>query len=588
MARFSDEWLRQLLDRSDIVEVIGQYLPLTKKGARFWVPCPWHAEKNPSFCVSPDRQMFYCFSCKRGGGVIQFVMEYEKLTFMEAVSMLAERAGMELPAAEDNADYRRKREYKKRLTGMMREAALYFNQMLKTPEGAAAREYLQKRQVHAQVARFGLGYAPGGSSLHKYLTEKGYTLKEQLDAGLVKQKEGRVYDAFRDRVMFPIMNVMGEVIAFGGRVLGEGEPKYLNSSETLLFNKRYHLYGLSIVKKQRDLKRVLLVEGYMDVVSMAGAGVKNAVASLGTSLTREQALLLKRYVKDVYLCYDGDNAGVNAALRGVDVLAQEGLQVHVILLPDGMDPDDFMKKHGRVAFNELAKKAMGPTEFKLDRLRTGFDLRDPDQAVQYATQAAALLSKLDNELEKERFARLVAVQTGLSEQSVRAQIGHMPEKRYNLPEKETHFIAKEPEDDEAKLIALLMECPDVLANMEDVVAEDFEDAGYREIFLYVQGQIKKGILPTCAEIVSVFSAAPDKLGGLLGAELPPGAASRQAYAGMLLTHMRTRNKKQELSELLRQSEQATNPQVRAELLRQIQTVNAEIRAMRSAELRRRE
>ena len=375
MARFTDEWLQELLNKNDIVDVIGGYLPLSKRGANYWAKCPWHNETRPSFSVTPSKQMFYCFSCRKGGSVINFIMEYEKVSYREAVQKLAERVGMQMPESSYDPNYKKNEAHKLRLKQLMVDTAHYFHDNLKKPAGQSGLSYLNQRGIISQVNKFGLGYAlPEFDDLVKFLKKKGYTVKEMLDSGVAKQKGPRLYDTFRDRVMFPILDVTGSVIAFGGRIISEGDPKYLNSPETALFNKRKNLYNLFRVKKERDLKAIILAEGYMDIVSLAAAGINVAVASLGTALSDDQARLIKRFVSKVYLNYDGDDPGIKAALRACDILQKSGLSVFVIRLPEGMDPDELIKKYGVKKYYEYVKSAVPAFEFKLNMLKRNFDL----------------------------------------------------------------------------------------------------------------------------------------------------------------------------------------------------------------------
>lgn len=577
MARFSEEWLSELLSKNDIVQVIGEYVTLTRKGSRFWASCPWHAERNPSFCVSPDKQMFYCFSCKKGGGVINFIMENEKLSYVEAVSLLAERVGMTLPEETGDEDYQKKKAYRKRLHGLMRELAVYYNHTLKGEEGREALAYMKRRGAAAQIMPFGLGYAKNSfDDALRFLKARGYTVREMLDAGVVKQKDGRVYDVFRNRVMFPIQNVFGDVIGFGGRVMDDGIPKYLNSGETVIFNKRYNLYALNTVKKRRNLKSILLVEGYMDVVALAAAGIATAVASLGTSLTKEQARLLKRYTEKVYLCYDGDDAGLNAALRGVDILEKEGLQVFVIVLPDKMDPDEFVKKYSADAFYALAKKAPAATNFRLFMLKRGFDMENPDEVVQYGTKAVELIRGLKNELEKERYIKFLSKETGISVESLFSQMGKgKEEKGYILPVKESNLIKKEA-GEEARLLSFLMDNPQLLEKIRGLTPELFQNPAYKKIFFSMEEQIKRGILPSCAELVSDFSCEGGAdLSELMACKPPDGMMGQEEYAEMLIRKLREARMLDKRQELIAKTATSTGEE-RAQLLREISALNREI------------
>lgn len=567
MARFSDEWLAELLSKNDITDVIGSRITLVRRGERYWAECPWHPEKKASFTIHPGRQLFHCFSCKRGGSVINFIMEYDNLTFMEAVERLADRVGMVLPEKTNDQEYQKMREYKKKLMALMRDAAVFYHSQLKS--SPLALDYISKRGIKEQVMRFGLGYSPNSYNITSdYLKEKGYTPQELMDAGLVRFKDGKMYDTFRGRVMFPIQNTSSEVIAFGGRIIGEGEPKYLNSSETLLFNKRKNLYALNLVKKH-SLKSLLLVEGYMDVVALSSVGIQTAVASLGTALTPDQARLIKRYVGNVYICYDGDNAGQNASVRAVDVLRHEGLNVNVITLPDELDPDDFAKKYGANALYSLAKKALPGTAFKLSRLKSEFDL-SRDQ-VAYATRAMEILKSLDNELEKEQYLKQISEETGLSERGLFSQLERETgreknEQRYNIPSNELNLYHKPT--DEQSLICSLIDEPE-LAEQVSINAEDFTDDMYKKIFLYILSQIKKGFPPSSAEIIAQFPNIDEQSGIMSSVR----TSTVEHVERLALSLRRSALQKQKLELLASTGSANAN---RMEILKQIEAINFEI------------
>lgn len=414
MPAFPEEWMSELLARNDIVSVISEYLPLKEKSRRFWGCCPFHNEKTPSFSVEPEKQFYYCFGCHAGGDVIHFVMEQEKLSFIEAVKLLANRANMPLPDQVDDQQYQKQKAFRDRLYEICREAALYYHELLKSPQGRIGRSYLQARGISEKtMVRFGLGYAlPEWESLKKHLLQKGFGEDDMLACGLLKQKKERNYDAFRGRVMYPIVAGRQKVIGFGARALGDEQPKYLNSPETEIFNKRKNLYGLNMLKGQR-LEDIVIVEGYMDVIGLYQVGVTNAVASLGTALTMEQARLIKRHVPRVYLAYDGDFAGQNATLRGMDILSEEGLEVKVVKLPQGIDPDEFVKEEGKEAFEVLKNDALSLNSFRLEHLKNQYDLDDPDAAEQFAQKASAFIAGL-SPLERERYYRELSRQTGFS------------------------------------------------------------------------------------------------------------------------------------------------------------------------------
>ena len=440
MARFPASWLDELRARADIVQVIGQYVSLKRNGHRHWGLCPFHGEKTASFSVDQERQMYYCFGCKAGGSVIQFVMDIERLEFQEAVKHLADQLHMPLPQLEEDPDYQRRRTQRDRLLEANKEAARFFHQTLFTPQGQAALDYLKKRGLTDNIIRkFGLGAAPAGwDVLTKHLTGKGYTIEELKLAGLTVIKEAesaskdpvtgedkpeqprRAFDMFRNRAIFPIIDQYGNVLAFGGRALGDVQPKYLNTSDTPVFNKRMGVYAANLLKKERNLKRVILVEGYMDVVSLTQFGVTGVCATLGTALTPEQAKLLKRFAPMVYLSYDGDNAGQNAIMKGLTVLEEADVPARVLQFPDKLDPDEFIRRDGIEGFEKLP--ALTPESYRMGRLRTQYDLSTQEGRTEYAKACAPILQKLEP-VEQENHLQELIVQTGFSRDVLLAQMG---------------------------------------------------------------------------------------------------------------------------------------------------------------------
>ena len=421
MAGFPNQWMDELLSRNDIVSVVSEYVALKEKGHNLWGLCPFHGEKTPSFSVSPDKQLYYCFGCHAGGGIVQFVMEMEKLSFYDAVKMLAGRANLPLPEEVDDTALRKERAFKDRLYDVCREAALYFHNNLKSPEGAAAKEYLEKRGVEDKgIVAFGLGFSLASwDALTKHLTALGYSAAELVASGLAQQKGDRVYDTFRGRVMFPIIGVYSRVNGFGARAMGDEMPKYLNSNETPIFNKRANLYGLNLMKG-KQIDSIVIVEGYMDVVSLHLHGVSNAVASLGTALTKQQARLIKRYSPNVYIAYDGDSAGQTAMVRGLDILAEEGLNIRVIQFPQGLDPDDFIRAEGQAGFEALKQAAVSLNSFKLKQLSLKYDLLNADAREAFALEGTAFISTL-SPVEMERQVGELARLTGFSVDAIKLQ-----------------------------------------------------------------------------------------------------------------------------------------------------------------------
>ena len=432
-SRYPAGWLDELRSRSDLVQVVSGYVSLKKNGRKYWGLCPFHGEKTASFSVDGEAQLYYCFGCKAGGNVFSFLMDMEHLTFSESVEQLAERAHMPLPRMIEDEDYERRRSQRERLLNANREAARFFHETLFSPAGAASLAYLRKRGLSDGVIRkFGLGAAPEGwDTLTKHLQEKGFSLEELQLAGLTVIREAvpatedtpakprRAFDMFRNRAIFPIIDQYGNVLAFGGRILGKGEPKYLNTSDTPVFNKRKGVFAANLLRKERNLDRVILVEGYMDVVSLTQFGVRGVVATLGTALTNEQARLLKRYAPQVYLSYDGDAAGQHAILRGLEILKEEGVPARVLDFPDGLDPDEFIRRDGPEGFQKLS--AIAPETYRIRRLKEGMDLSTREGKVEYARKAIAIFAPLEP-VERDGYLRDLAIQTGFSREVLEAQL----------------------------------------------------------------------------------------------------------------------------------------------------------------------
>ena len=416
-AGFRDE----LVARCDIVDVVSDYVTLTPKGGSYWGLCPFHGEKTPSFHVLPDRQLYHCFGCGKGGGVISFIMDVENLPFPDAVRLLAKRAGMEVPEENLDEGSRRKRG---RLLELNKEAARFFHSQLHSPQGAEGLAYLQKRGLTRGVmTRFGLGFAPDSwDSLLLAMTQKGFSKGDLLAVGLVvSNKKGGFYDRFRNRVMFPIIDLRGDVIGFGGRVLGDGTPKYLNSPDSPVFNKSRNLFALNLAKNTKQ-GHLILTEGYMDTISLHQAGFDCAVASLGTSLTGDHAKLLSRFAKEVILCYDGDTAGIRAADRAIPMLERTGLQVRVLRVTGAKDPDEYIKTYGREAFARMLDQSQNYVDYNLRQLQEQYNLEEPMQRTEFARAGAELLSQLDSPVEREVYAGQLAQTSGVGKQAILQEI----------------------------------------------------------------------------------------------------------------------------------------------------------------------
>ena len=426
---FPQNFLDELIARSDIVDVVGSYVQLTRKGSNLFGLCPFHSEKTGSFSVSPDKQIYYCFGCKKGGGVVNFIMEEENLTFPDAVRFLAKRAGMEVPEEEGDREAGRRRQ---RLLDLNRDAARFYYQLLQQPEGRAVQEYLDRRQIKKSTAvKFGMGASlDSWDTLLTAMTKKGYTKAELLEAGLVVQnKNGGLYDKFRNRLMLPVIDTRGDVVAFGSRVLDKSEPKYMNSSETPVYSKRRVLYGLNLAKKTKR-PNIILCEGNLDIVTLHQAGFDNAVASMGTALTVEQTRLLSRFTKELVLCYDNDNAGKIATERALQILQNSEFTVRVLQLPrrlvDGeyvkQDADDFIKFQGPDAFERLLSGSENGIEFRMAQVAGKYDLADDQARVAYCEEVSDLLAGLSNPVEQEIYTTRAAETAKITPEAMKLEV----------------------------------------------------------------------------------------------------------------------------------------------------------------------
>ena len=417
-----ERFLDELLARTDILDLVSESVRLTKKGSSYWGCCPFHSEKTPSFHVVPDRQMYKCFGCGKGGGAINYVMELENLPFRDAVALLAKRAGMAMP--ETGGPSAGMRERREKILEMNRKAALAFHRWLNAPEGAEGLRYLQQRGLSRRtLVNFGLGFAPNSwDALIKELTAQGYDKRDLLDAGLaVSSKDGRIYDRFRNRVMFPIIDIRGNVIGFGGRVMDDSTPKYLNSPDTPVYNKSRNVFALNVAKKSKA-GRVILTEGYMDTISLHQAGFDSAVASMGTALTEEHGQLLSRSFKEAIISYDGDSAGVAAAQRAIPLLEKAGLKVRVLRMQGAKDPDEFIKAYGRDAFARLLDQSENQVDYRLSQIEKKYDLSDDLQKVSFLQEAAQLLSTLHSAVEREIYGGHAAQAAGVTPEAMKLEV----------------------------------------------------------------------------------------------------------------------------------------------------------------------
>lgn len=518
---YPEEIVEEVRSRNDIVDVISGYVKLQKKGSNYFGLCPFHNEKSPSFSVSPQKQMYYCFGCGAGGNVITFLMEYESYTFLEALKILADRAGVKLPEVEYSKEERIKADRRSILLEINKLAANYFYYQLQQPQGKMGYEYFRNRQLSDDtIRRFGLGFANKTSSdLYQYLRAKGYGDDILKDTGLVTVEERGTHDKFWNRVMFPIMDVNNRVIGFGGRVMGDGTPKYLNSPETLIFDKSRNLYGLNYARTSRE-KYILACEGYMDVIAMHQAGFTNAVASLGTAFTSQQAALLKRYTDTVILTYDSDGAGVRAALRAIPILKEVGISTRVLSLKPYKDPDEFIKNMGADAFRERIQAAQNSFLFEIDVLKRDFQLEDPEEKTRFHNAVARKLLEFSEALERDNYIRAVAQAQFIPYEDLKRLVNHMGMQEGIQPARtsktsgdgygrDTDSRKKKEKDDGIRrsqrlLLTWLIERPELFEKIKGIVdAEDFKEPLYHQVAQMVFEDHEKGNLNPAA-ILSHF------------------------------------------------------------------------------------
>ena len=528
MPIYSSEVIEEVVSRNDIVDVISGYIKLKKSGSSYVGLCPFHNEKSPSFSVSGTKQMYHCFGCGVGGNVITFVMEYENYTFPEAVKMLADRAGIALPVMEYSGEDRRERDIKTKLLEINKIAATFYYHQLKSPAGQSGLDYLKKRQLSDKtINTFGLGYAPQlTGDLYRMLKEKGYDDELLKESGLFTFEKG-IREKFWNRVIFPIMDINNKVIGFGGRVMGDGKPKYLNSPETKLFDKSKNLYGLNVARSSRK-NNLIICEGYMDVISMHQAGFNQAVASLGTALTPGHARLMKRYTDNVLITYDSDEAGVKAALRAIPILKDAGLSTKVINMRPYKDPDEFIKALGTEAFQERIDKAENSFMYEIGIIEKNYNRSDPESETAFEREVANKLVQFSEKLERDNYMKAVCRQFMIPEDGMREMVirigsqgGIIP--RQTQPVRRMEPARKKKEDGirqaEKILLTWMIEDGDIYDKVSEYIQpDDFIDPLFKDVASKVYEQYETGSVNPAAiigsysdgdmhsEIAAMFSA----------------------------------------------------------------------------------
>lgn len=598
-----EEIIEEIRRSSNIVDVISEYVLLTRKGQNYFGLCPFHGEKTPSFSVSPDKQIFYCFGCGAGGNVFSFVMQRENLTFPEAVHLLADKIGVKIPDTADD-EWNKEKEVKNRFFEINSLAKDFYQYVLnKMKVGQVAREYLKKRGLNQEVVEeFQLGYAPDSwDALKNFLTKKNYQENELNEIGLVLPRNDQrgFYDRFRHRLMFPIWDVKGNIIGFGGRILGNGEPKYLNSPESTLYNKRANLYAIHLaVKSIRELDQVILVEGYLDVITAHQFGIKNTVASLGTALTKEQIKLLMRYTHNVVLAYDADAAGVNATSRGIELLHSQGCKVKILTIPDGKDPDEFIRNKGQQAFKKLIKEALPLVQYKLEQAISKYSLEIPENKAKIVEELAPFLLSINSEVEKEIYLKMVAKALNLQVKTIVAEIRKGQQKKANhwqyrdKDDKNRHntnidnkYIAKKKENPlsarnkgEAFLLRLVLEKPDLWTEVKSRLGVDFSQTKeYNQITQVLEELLSNQQGFETAQLFSHLheSSTIGILNNILNLELPT-ENFRQTFDDCLLLVEReiSKGKKEGILKEIAEAEKAGDFKLVRELMQKLKEIQS--------------
>ena len=555
---FPQSFIDELLARNPIEDVVGQHVHLKRSGANMFGLCPFHGEKTASFSVAPDKGIYYCFGCHKGGGAINFVMELEGLSYPDAVRSLAKRCGMEVPEDEQ---YQSRYRQQERLWALHKEAARFFHSQLYAPVGRAALEYaLGRGMPKSTLTKFGIGYAPDSwDMLVKAMEAKGYTRQELIDSGLVtvSKKNGNIFDRFRDRLMFPIIDTRGNVIGFGGRIMNNKDPnaaKYLNSPETLIFNKRKNLFGLNYAKKSQ-LGYLILVEGYMDAIALHQYGFDCAVASLGTSLTEEHAVLISRYVEQVVLIYDGDEAGQRATRRAIPILEKAGIRVKVLQMRDAKDPDEYLKKFGADKFRLLLEDSANRVEYQLSAIRKKYDLSVDDQKVRYVHESAELISTLGSSVQREIYGNRVAESAGISMDAMKLEIGKAYKRRLREEQKAKEKVDLAPVKNlqpkvrtiryenmksamaEEGAIAMALQDPSLLDKARNLTGSQFSVPVLGKVYDQLRSMYEKGMEVTLAAVTDL---TPEETSHVVGVcQHREGPVNETAFADCVSTILRT-------------------------------------------------
>ena len=586
---FDNNWLDELKYKNDIVEVISRYIPLQKKGSKYFGCCPFHHEKTASFCVNSGEQFYHCFGCGVSGDVIKFIQEIESVDFMDACKILAERVGMILPDFQGDANYQKDKNEKERLTSLMREAAIYYYSVLNHQvRGKQAREYLSSRGISDEFIKFyGLGLSDSDRGVILYLKQIGYTEKVMYDCGLIEGERNGL-DAFRNRIIVPIFNSLGKVVAFGGRIYKgeESRAKYKNSTNTKIFDKSRTVYGANFVKnfKQKNaLNDVILVEGYMDVIALGTHGILNAVAGMGTALTEGQAREILRLSKNVYVCYDGDAAGRKASLRNVDVLLKQGAEVNVVTLPDGYDPDDMMRKEGEKAFEKLLTESMFAIDYKLSVIENEIDLRSHNGKAKYMQSAVEVLNQIQDLSQRAVYVDVVSKKTGISSNEIERQIKEVPEEKPKITVISSALKNDNVQMKAARFVLNAIVMNKDYANLKDLSRDWLPDATHIEIYDYLKIKSELGEKVTAGSLYGNIDETNELNEVINNYEEINGLGLEEKYYGDCLIKLANAYLSEQIAELTKEFEDETEKHKKTELLARLSELQKKLRSQNLAD-----
>lgn len=584
---FSQEWIEKLKTSNDIVTTISKYITLQRKGKTWWACCPFHYEKTPSFAVNEYEQYYHCFGCGASGDVIKFVEKYENVDFFDACKQLAEASGIEVPEFTMDSGIAEKKKKVDRIYSLLKDTARYYFDNLRKPEGKVALEYLTKRNVGSDIiTAFGLGYSLGWNEVIAYLSKLGYTAQEMIDAGVAERNsEGKLYDCYAKRLIFPLINTYGNVIGFSARILEKADfAKYRNTSQTLVFDKSKCLYGINIVKKSKQvekLNQIIIVEGQMDLIALYKSGIRNAVATMGTALTGIHAKELKRFCDKVVLCFDGDSAGIKATLRSIEILVKEGLDVFVMTIPNGQDPDEYVNQYGKDAFYSLADGAKYWVEYLILKYASDYDLNKPEEKKLFVSNALNVVKKLETESEQDIYLNLISKLSGIIKSILRADLN-------NNTTEEVVEVKKQPEEEKFQLrenayvkavkfvLKALLEKKSY-AVLDESIKDNLLNSDYLKVYEYIENCYKNDKKPIISAIYTNFDVENSRdLSDLIAFEILESDDNEKYYNDCVKTFVSI-GLKQRQQEVINKLRSTGDMEERKQLTKQLNEITLKLK-----------